>query len=269
MVATIHILITGILLVAVIWLIAERRSLKRALVLRDAERDQALETKNKIVAALSHDVLAPLRLIGSVARREAAASGASEGVRIALEKIGRTAEALYYTSLNVVSWMKYQENGYVLKEERVSPAETAWEAIDLLSYMAEGKNNRILNRIPGDMVLYTDKTIFRIVLVNLVSNAIKFTSEGEIVLGGGYEEEKITILVQDSGVGFSQEVLEQLRRSSEAITSTPGTDAEPGHGVGYSIIIHFLKLLGGTFEIQSRSGEGASVFIILPKKRYR
>jgi signal transduction histidine kinase len=268
MTETIHFLFSGILLSALIWQIRENRLLKKDIFLKAAEWKQAVQTKNKMMTTLSHEVLTPLRVISFVARREVQGASLPDSVRESLEKIGRTADMLYQTSLNVVSWMKYQENGDALKGEKVFPAEVAGKAADILSHMAEEKSDKVLNRIPTGMYLYTDKTILQIILLNLLSNAIKFTAGGKIILEGAYGEDGVNILVRDTGTGFPQEVLEQLQRSSGEHFSTVGTHAEPGHGVGYTIIIHFLKLLGGSLEIHSRPGEGASILITLPKKRY-
>jgi signal transduction histidine kinase len=259
---------TGILLVGLIWQVRENRHLKNEILLKAAEWRETVQTKNKMMTTLSHEVLTPLRVISSVARREAQAPSLPDSVRESLQKIGRTADMLYQTSLNVVSWMKYQESGQSLRMEKVYPEEVAGKAADLLSYMAEGKNNRVLNRIPAGMYLYTDSTILQIILLNLLSNAIKFTDGGEIILEGGYEEDKVNILIKDTGTGFRHEILEQLRRSSGEHLSTAGTHAEPGNGVGYTIIFHFLNLLGGSLEIQNRPGVGAAASILLPKKRY-
>lgn len=260
-----QILVLLVLLLFLVFIRQRRkiRLLKEKIAEKTAEWQQIIQTKNKMITTLSHEVLTPLRVIALVARREIAEVSLPGSVRESLEKIGRTADMLYQTSLNVVSWMKYQEDNLVSIKEKVFPAEVAERAIDLLLGVAGSKNDKVINRIPEDIYLYTDKTVLQIILLNLLSNAIKFTTHGEIIFEGRYEGDVLTITVRDNGSGFRQDILHNLRSASGAVLSTPGSQGEQGHGMGYTIITHFIKLLGGSLEVQSRSGEGAAVSIML------
>jgi signal transduction histidine kinase len=259
------VLLTMALFLAFAWQKRKNRLLKERMAKKTAEWQQAMQTKNKMITTLSHEVLTPLRVIAVVARREIAEAYLPGTVRESLEKIGRTADMLYHISLNVVSWMKYQEDNLVLMKEKVFPAEVAERAMDLLLGAAGSKNDKVMNRIPADIYLYTDKMILQIILLNLLSNSIRFTTGGEIIFDGRYEDGMLKITVQDTGIGFRQDILQNLRSSSHAIMSTPGSQGEQGHGMGYTIIMHFLKMLGGSLEVQSRSGEGAAVSIRLQR----
>jgi signal transduction histidine kinase len=257
------VLLAIVLFLAFAWQKRKSRLLKERMAKKMAEWQQAMQTKNKMITTLSHEVLTPLRVIAVVARRAIAEASMPDTVRESLEKIGRTADMLYHTSLNVVSWMKYQENNLVLMKEKVFPAEVAERVIDLLLGVAGSKNDKVMNRIPADIYLYTDKTALQIILLNLLSNAIKFTTGGEIIFDGSYEDGMLKITVRDTGVGFRQDILQNLKSSSGAILSTSGSQGEQGHGMGYTIIMHFLRMLGGTLDVKNWSGEGAAVSITL------
>jgi signal transduction histidine kinase len=248
----------------VIWQAGKLRLLKKRMKQQTEEWQERLQVKSNMISALSHEVLTPLRMMAAVARREMDRDLLPDNARITLEKIGRTADLLYHTSLSIITWMKYHTNDQTTAKEMVFPVEVAGRAIDLLSYVAENKQVRIMNMIPGKIRLYTDMTLLQIILLNLLSNAIKFSAGGAVAFYAGEKNGEVHISVLDSGLGFREDVLQQLKAHAGRHLSATGTRGEPGHGMGYTIILHFLQQLGGTLEIDNRPGKGATVTVILP-----
>jgi signal transduction histidine kinase len=250
---------------AFVWQTRRVWFLKKSIEQKTVEWQQRLQTKRRMITTLSHEVLAPLWMITTVVRREME-SQLPDSTRVALEKIGRTADLLYHTSLSIITWMKYHANEQVASKEMVFPAQAAERVIDLMSYMAENKRVRIINMIPARIQLHTDRTLLQIILLNLLSNSIKFTAGGGEVAFYGWEKEgKVHIAVYDTGTGFRQDVLQQLRAHAGRHYSTIGTGGEPGHGVGYTTILYFLQRLGGSLVIENLRGKGAGVTVVLPK----
>ncbi|SFP94920.1 sensor histidine kinase [Hymenobacter arizonensis] len=107
-----------------------------------------------------------------------------------------------------------------------------------------------------------DASLLRKILMNLLSNALKYSGENSVVtVRAGCELKELTITVQDQGIGISPEdqahLFEQFFRAPSVIT-------EPGTGLGLYIIAKYLELMGGTINLQSAPGQGTTVTIALP-----
>ena len=117
--------------------------------------------------------------------------------------------------------------------------------------------------------LETDEMKLRQILFNLVSNALKFTPQGEITLTASYipaignEVDKIAIAVKDTGIGIPQEIQERIFEAFYQADSS-NTRKYGGTGLGLSIVSEFTELLGGKLEIQSSAGIGSTFTILLP-----
>jgi PAS domain S-box-containing protein len=107
-----------------------------------------------------------------------------------------------------------------------------------------------------------DASLLRKILMNLLSNALKYSGENSVItVRAGCQLKELTITVQDEGIGISQEdqahLFEQFFRAPSVIT-------EPGTGLGLYIIAKYLELMGGTIALQSAPGQGTTVTIVLP-----
>jgi PAS domain S-box-containing protein len=107
-----------------------------------------------------------------------------------------------------------------------------------------------------------DASLLRKILMNLLSNALKYSGEHSVItVRAGCVPKELTITVRDQGIGISKEdqahLFEQFFRAPSVIT-------EPGTGLGLYIIAKYLELMGGTIDLQSAPGEGTTVTIALP-----
>ena len=118
--------------------------------------------------------------------------------------------------------------------------------------------------VPDDLPnIWADATRLRQVLLNLVSNATKFTEEGKITLTTDYDDEWITISVIDTGVGIPEEKLETI---FEEFTQVDGsaTRGVGGTGLGLPISRHFVEMHGGKITVDSQLGVGSTFTVTLP-----
>lgn len=110
--------------------------------------------------------------------------------------------------------------------------------------------------------VWLDASLLRKILMNLLSNALKYSGENSVItVRAGCEPKELTITVQDQGIGISKEdqahLFEQFFRAPSVIT-------EPGTGLGLYIITKYLELMGGTIDLQSAPGQGTTATIALP-----
>jgi len=115
-----------------------------------------------------------------------------------------------------------------------------------------------------DLAIYTDPFRLKQILVNLLGNAVKFTEEGEIVLGIKEDPEGIRFYVKDSGIGIREEkqkvIFDRFMQGHETKTKLYG-----GTGLGLAISKNLTEILGGEIGVESKTGEGATFWFILPR----
>ena len=133
--------------------------------------------------------------------------------------------------------------------------------IKLATTSTEGKKLTILNDVPEELVIHTDRERLNFIIRNLISNALKFTqSEGLIrVSYDPFGKGKIQII--DNGVGMNQSRLESI--FSRKMGASKGTDGEKGSGVGLLLCKEFAESLGASLEVVSKENEGSTFTINL------
>lgn len=139
------------------------------------------------------------------------------------------------------------------------------ESVSILEPQIQESALKIDIVYPHDLpLLYADEKCCRQMLINLIGNAIKFTSGvGEVSLTARHVKSHIEFEVKDSGVGIPDEALARLGRPFERVE---GTNV-PGTGLGLSLVRQMVELHGGTFKLESVLGEGTTATLSLPVVR--
>jgi signal transduction histidine kinase len=128
------------------------------------------------------------------------------------------------------------------------------------------KQATFINEIHNEFVLYQYQEPIKIVLYNLILNALNFTEEGNITVSGGKSHKGILIKVKDEGQGMSEDQIKNVM-SENIIVSSANVENRKGNGLGYLIIKDLLKLVDAKFIIKSKKGKGTMVTILLPVDR--
>jgi signal transduction histidine kinase len=114
-----------------------------------------------------------------------------------------------------------------------------------------------------EVFIISDEAKFRQILVNLIDNSMKFTSEGFIELGVTKNENKIEIWVKDTGIGIPKDhhdkIFERFRQ-----VETSNTRKYGGNGLGLAISKGLVEMLGGEIWLESEQGKGTSFYFSLP-----
>jgi len=132
--------------------------------------------------------------------------------------------------------------------------------------MLTGGRVRLVREIaPGVPPLHTDREKLRQVLLNLLSNAAKFTDEGEIRLSVWRKDGSLTLMVADTGIGMEPEALayifEEFRQASAS-----GLPRRGGTGLGLAITKRLVQLLGGDIAAESERGKGSTFTVVIPMR---
>jgi signal transduction histidine kinase len=138
------------------------------------------------------------------------------------------------------------------------------ETINFYGSQAELKNITIEDRIGDDIQIKADKNIVRLVMRNLLSNALKFTdNNGKVIISAIENENKVHIEVKDTGVGMDEDKLKKL--FTDAHFTTADTNQKEGTGLGLLLCKEFLLKVDGDIWAESQVGIGTSFKVALPK----
>ena len=129
--------------------------------------------------------------------------------------------------------------------------------------VADAKNIKLVTNVPAGIKMYADQDMLDAIIRNLVSNAIKFTTDGQITVEVQIREYDLLFSVTDNGTGISADRLEQLFNKSFSY-STYGTSGEKGTGLGLELCRDFVEKHQGRIWVQSEQGKGSTFYFTTP-----
>ena len=249
---------------------------QRKLEKQVAEKTKELKQKNEIlekndviktrlISIISHDIVTPLKFL-SVAGKNLIEKRQLMSEELQKETIGEmtnTSQELQLLSTNILNWIKYQNENRRLAKEIFNVKELVNHVIGVLNSMAHQKQLQLSNQVEDQLELYQFAEPLRILIHNLVSNAINFSENGTIIIRSQQESGNVMISVTDQGIGMSPEQVRNIM-AEQIIISARKTDSRQGNGLGYLIIKDLVKMIGGELSINSEIGIGTTVSISIP-----
>jgi signal transduction histidine kinase/CheY-like chemotaxis protein len=255
--------------VAVLHDVTENRKLIEEL--RDANRrlEEYNRLKAEFVANMSHELRTPLTAIIGFAQlmqmKMRKGDFSPENVDDGIQRILRNGRHLLSLIDEVLDLSKIEAGRLSLHLEHFDVPELVENTFSNLESLALGKNLNYRLKVTGDFLFaYSDPARIRQILLNLISNAIKFTDTGSInVELHAADNEKWRVVVRDTGVGIKPEniekVFERFRQVDGSYTRRVG-----GFGLGLSISLQLAKLLGGAIMVESDYKNGSTFTLTLP-----
>ncbi|MES2885625.1 MAG: response regulator [Pseudomonadota bacterium] len=250
----------------------ERETAAMALSVSEAQAQAASRAKSDFLANMSHEIRTPMNAIIGMSHL-ALQTTLDSRQRNYIEKIENSAENLLRIINDILDFSKIEAGKLDVERLPFSLDDALNNLANLAGVRAQGKDIEILMRsdpaIPTRLV--GDSLRLGQVLVNLVSNAIKFTSEGEVVISVDREQHaeldtdgvQLRFSVKDSGIGMSAEQLARLFQSfQQADAST--TRRYGGTGLGLAISRRLVEKMGGRIGVESAEGLGSTFWVSLP-----
>ena len=178
--------------------------------------------------------------------------------------INSSAENAYNMLMSLLQWANAQRGNVLFNPCPLVLNELANEVLDEIYEIAMRKNIELKTAIPENLKVIADKEMLRIILRNLITNAIKFTyREGMIKLSAVAEGGEVEISVSDNGMGMTEETIQKLFKPSTN-SSGRGTENERGTGLGLLLSDESVKKHGGRIWVESQPGKGSTFKFTLP-----
>lgn len=150
-----------------------------------------------------------------------------------------------------------------IKPQVVGLRELVYEVVGLARPLAARRHNRFDFSLDGDALLVIDPTRVRQVLLNVLGNACKFTSDGLVRLDASMRDGKVVFRVQDTGIGIAPEDMDKLFLEFSRLDGGKAADGQ-GTGLGLSICRRLCHLMGGEITVESTPGSGSCFTVTLP-----
>ncbi|MDD3004901.1 tetratricopeptide repeat-containing sensor histidine kinase [Flavobacterium sp.] len=231
---------------------------------QNAELLKLNESKNKLFSIISHDLRSPIGSLVQILELLKDQSLSPELQQELLEQLHIQTQGTSEMLNELLIWATTQLDGENLKKETIDVYNMVVNVLDFFALEAKKKNIvcNIASAKNKSYLIKADAAQIRIIIQNILANAIKFTPQNGLVdVRFSDSNDFINVHVINLGKEISQERIDQLLKSSERINSEPGTSLEEGTGLGLLLVKQFLANNNGMLDIK-RNNEGKTEFII-------
>jgi len=229
--------------------------------LKDLER-----VRQDFAANVSHELRTPLTTIKGYAETLLEGALKDEVAFQFVQVIKRHADRLAQIVEDLLTLSKIESKGFQLKMETIPVYELIGDCIDFLKESAQKKMISISrNEVLPSLAVYGDRHFLEQVLINLLDNAVKYTSEdGKVeILVTEKENKEILFLIKDDGIGIPKEELHRIFERFYRVDKGRSKDLG-GTGLGLSIVKHIIQAHHGRIWAESQPGKGSSFYFTLP-----
>jgi PAS domain S-box-containing protein len=230
--------------------------------------EEASRAKSQFLASMSHELRTPLNsIIGFTGIMLQGLTGElTAEQRAQLEMVNRAGRQLLGLVSDVLDLARVEAGRVQLELEAVDLAKLATGLTDTVRPMAEDVGLTVdldLDRAPA--ILHTDRSKVEQILLNFLSNSVKYTEAGGITLIiEGRDDGSVALSVRDTGVGIAEEDQASIFEEFRQLPATRSAK-HPGSGLGLAISIQLAEVIGGRIELKSTLGEGSTFTLVLPE----
>lgn len=253
--------------------INEQKQMEAELRAAHEKAEQLAKAKQNFLANMSHEIRTPMNAILGMSN-QLAKTQLDETQQFYLKTINTAAENLLVIINDILDLSKIEAGKFRLEEIGFEPQVVFSNTIKMFLHKAEEKGIQLTHSYCDEKVakvLIGDPVRLQQVLLNLVSNAVKFTDSGFVdirceVIEDMPEEQKIKIIVADTGKGMDKSFLDQLFDKFTQEYDTANRKHQ-GSGLGMSITKELVELMGGKIYVYSEKRKGTTVILEIPFKK--
>ena len=228
--------------------------------------EQANNSKTRFLAAASHDLRQPLQAIISHTGLLAARNTNPELAK-PIEQMDKASTAMREL-LEKLLGVSEIDAGRLIPRLEVFPIDDLLDDLQGQFQKTASEKGLRLSRVSSSALLYSDPALIRIILQNLISNAIKYTEQGRILIGCRRRGEVLRICVFDSGIGIAREG-QQVIFEEFIQLGNPARDRKLGTGFGLATVQRMADLLNHSLFVQSVPGKGSCFALDVPLSNIR
>ncbi|NQU86944.1 MAG: HAMP domain-containing histidine kinase [Mariniphaga sp.] len=236
----------------------ERNKAKKELEISESKLKLANAAKDRFFSIIAHDLKSPFNsIIGfSELLLSDIKNNNFENIDQYAQFINDVSNQSYNLLKNLLDWSMIQTGNIDFKPEKFNLSVLFDDVLIFLQNPANQKNIKLNTSIDPDFEIFADENMITTILRNLVSNAIKYTENGEITIAAKKENNKIKLSVSDTGIGIKPEDIEKLFQIENNF-STAGTNNEKGTGLGLMLCKEFTEKHKGEIWVESELGKGS------------
>ena len=241
----------------------ERRDRQRILEAK-TETERIMQQRERLLLTITHDIKAPAASIAGFIDLLSEYVDRPKAVGY-LQSISGSANHLLQLVSALLDYHKLESGKAERHEVSFQPTALVSECVAQMQPLAMAKQLRLATdiNVAEDMFCRSDAFRIKQIVNNLVSNAIKYTDEGEVRVGITVLNGWMTLSVSDTGCGMTPEELQSV---FNAFTRLPGAQGKEGVGLGLTITREIVTLLGGRINVASAKGKGTTFRVCLPVK---
>ena len=253
--------------------IIEKRKLEEALrenLIAKETAEASSKVKSQFLANMSHELRTPLNaIIGfSDLLQNQMFGPLQKKYRDYAVIINESGNHLLNLVSDILDIAKIEAGKFVLDFQNIDLTESVAYCVRLVKSRADERNVKLVTLLPAQGLSFAaDQRAFRQILLNLLTNAIKFSRPGdEVEVSARFTGERLAITVRDHGIGMSEGLLARIGRPFEQAINDP-VHAREGTGLGLSLVHALVAQHGGVINIESREGTGTAVTFELPRNQ--
>jgi two-component system sensor histidine kinase ChiS len=239
-------------------------ALEKRVEKRTEELSRANLVKDKLFSIISHDLRSPLNSLRGLLDLTNKDGITPNEIKLLLPSIRQNLNGSLQLLDNLLNWASSQMKGVKTKAEQFKLTPIIEENLNLYKTIAKNKDVKLINRVASQVEVIADANITKLIIRNLVSNAIKFTSSGgKVEITAVLTGEEVEICVSDTGVGVPEEFKERIFQI-DINRTTPGTNNEKGTGIGLLLVKEFVEKNNGRLWLESEKDKGSKFKFNLP-----
>lgn len=241
----------------------EREVEKRTLELVQSQEalKETVKFRSKVTALVLHDIRSPLYYLNKITQRvyKQSEHTVQPAMREQLKDLHLSVSEISDYAQNLFTWLNTQDTQLDLSKQAINVYELLEEITSKYLLLAKEQETAISFRADQSLIWYAPKDLLHIVLRNLVDNAVKYTKGGHVKITAEQINEKLCVVVQDTGIGMSAKKVKQLLEAdlSELFD-------QQHNGMGFMLIRDILSKIQGEIALESTEGIGSRITISVP-----